>query len=160
MKRLTDDEIEKLWKNLWGKQSTTVNRRKAFANAVMDKLEAAKKPEPVRPKCKVNGFTGAGMCAKIIVGGELCGYEGNCEHKEVPQPDRTAELEQILDEANLQIGLLTQINERLQARVEMLRNVLESSLDIHEFNYRKHADADLATHIQMIQEALAETKGE
>ena len=35
-----------------------------------------------RPKCNVRGAIQPGaMCAHVIVGGEHCGHDGECEHK-------------------------------------------------------------------------------
>jgi len=35
-----------------------------------------------KPKCAVNGLIARhGMCSQIIVGGNLCGYAGPCEHQ-------------------------------------------------------------------------------
>jgi len=38
-----------------------------------------------KPQCKVRGLIARGMmCGHIIVGGNGCGFTGNCEHKITP----------------------------------------------------------------------------
>jgi hypothetical protein len=39
-------------------------------------------PAPKRPQCAVRGLIQPGaMCGSVIVGGELCGFKGQCEHQ-------------------------------------------------------------------------------
>lgn len=39
-------------------------------------------PNYTRDRCAVRGLVRpGGMCASVIVGGEFCGYGGECEHK-------------------------------------------------------------------------------
>jgi hypothetical protein len=46
------------------------------------KLQAKTDAEAQRPKCAVRGAIRPGaMCGSVIVGGELCGFEGECEHQ-------------------------------------------------------------------------------
>lgn len=41
-----------------------------------------------RPTCSVGGMIRPGaMCGQVIVGGKLCGYSGECQHKSAPPKD-------------------------------------------------------------------------
>lgn len=38
--------------------------------------------QPEKPRCAVRGMKFPGtMCGAVIVGGEFCGYAGECQHK-------------------------------------------------------------------------------
>lgn len=58
-------------------------------------------PNYTRDRCAVRGLVRpGGMCASVIVGGEFCGYGGECEHK-VPN---AYQLENMMAAEDTQIG--------------------------------------------------------
>ncbi len=43
--------------------------------------------EQQKPECAVRGMVRPGaMCSKVIVGQQLCGFAGQCEHQRPQQP--------------------------------------------------------------------------
>lgn len=63
-----------------------------LSESVAQPEQSAESVEPVeKPRCKVGGMlTPKRMCPKIIVGGELCGFTGECEHKQDTSPPANA----------------------------------------------------------------------
>lgn len=44
----------------------------------------------LKPQCAVRGLIRPGaMCSKVIVGGQLCGFKGQCEHQRPATPRAT-----------------------------------------------------------------------
>lgn len=48
---------------------------------------------PTQFRCAVNGLIRPGaMCGRIVVEGNLCGYDGDCKHKRAETPPYCAKL--------------------------------------------------------------------
>jgi hypothetical protein len=57
-------------------------KKRLIPAAVARNLNAPKRDVSTLPGCGVGGMARPGaMCGSVIVGGKLCGHDGECQHK-------------------------------------------------------------------------------
>jgi hypothetical protein len=77
--------LDYLTGNIAGHLKGLADQKAEAITALRQSIEQAEQAQPVaKPLCKVGGMPAPGrMCPKVIVGGKLCGFTGECEHKQV-----------------------------------------------------------------------------